>query len=54
MAKVYFTCTRGSAYGAHEANFVTSRGVMIHIFVLNRSVQGFRFGTRYKLNDLCD
>ncbi len=26
-------------------------GVTIHLFVLNRSVRGFRFGTHYKPND---
>ncbi len=30
------------------------RGVTIHVFVLNHLVQGFRFGTHYKLNDSLD
>ncbi len=30
------------------------RGVTIRVFVLNRSVWGFRFGTHYKPNDSLD
>ncbi len=30
------------------------RGVTIHIFILNRSVRGLRFGTHYKPNHLLD
>ncbi len=31
-----------------------NRGVMIHVFVLNLSVRGFRFSTHYEPNDSLD
>ncbi len=32
--------------------YIAIRVVMIDVFVLNRSVRGFQFGTHYKPNDL--
>ncbi len=34
--------------------YIYIRGVTIRVFVLNRSVRGFRFGTHYKPNDSLD
>ncbi len=38
----------------HDCPGLTTRGVTIRVFVLNRSVRGFRFGAHYKPNDSLD
>ncbi len=36
------------------SKYIYIRGVTIRVFILNRSVRGFRFGAHYKPNDSLD